>query len=75
MAKDTIDSHQDWNQSQNGPNQKNQNKEERDVQFYRQAYEKEKARAASLAGRLADARNEADGLQFQLDRSKSNPLG
>ena len=60
MASDMIDSHQ--------------NKEERDVQFYKQAYEKEKARAASLAGRLADARNEADSLQFQLDRIKNNPL-
>lgn len=60
MGKDMIDRHQ--------------NKEERDVQFYKQAYEKEKARAASLAGRLADARNEADSLQFQLDRIKNNPL-
>ena len=60
MAMDRIDGHQ--------------NKEERDVQFYKQAYEKEKARAASLAGRLADAKNEADSLQFQLDRIKNNPL-
>lgn len=43
-----------------------QNKDERDVEFYRQAYEQEKMRAASLAGRLADAKNEADSLQFQL---------
>ena len=41
---------------------------------YKQAYEQEKARAASLAGRLADAKNEADSLQFQLDRIKNNPL-
>lgn len=60
MAKDMIDIHQ--------------NKEVQDVQFYKQAYEQEKARAASLAGRLADARNEADSLQFQLDRIKKNPL-
>ncbi|MDE7272137.1 MAG: glycosyltransferase family 2 protein [Lachnospiraceae bacterium] len=60
MANDTIDDYQ--------------NKEERDVQFYKQAYEREKARAASLAGRLADAKNEADSLQFQLDRIKNNPL-
>lgn len=60
MAKDMIDIHQ--------------NKEVQDVQFYKQAYEQEKARAASLAGRLADARNEADSLQFQLDRIKNNPL-
>ena len=45
-----------------------------DIQFYKQAYQREKARAASLAGRLADARNEADSLQFQLDRIKNNPL-
>ncbi|MEZ3478200.1 MAG: glycosyltransferase family 2 protein [Lachnospiraceae bacterium] len=51
-----------------------QNKEVQDVQFYKQAYEQEKARAASLAGRLADAKNEADSLQFQLDRIKNNPL-
>lgn len=45
-----------------------------DIEFYQQAYEQEKARAASLAGRLADAKNEADNLQFQLDRIKNNPL-
>lgn len=41
---------------------------------YKQAYEQEKLRAASLAGRLADAKNEADNLQFQLDRIKNNPM-
>lgn len=41
---------------------------------YKQAYEQEKARAAALAGRLADAKNEADNLQFQLDRIKNNPM-
>lgn len=51
-----------------------ENKEVRDVEFYKQAYEQEKARAASLAGRLADAKNEADSLQFQLDRIKNNPI-
>ncbi len=44
-----------------------------DLEFYKNAYEQEKARSASLAGRLADAKNEADNLQFQLDRIKSNP--
>ncbi len=44
------------------------------AQFYKEAYEQEKARAASLAGRLADAKNEADNLQFQLDRIKNNPM-
>ena len=34
-----------------------QNKDAQDVQFYKQAYEQERARAASLAGRLADAKN------------------
>lgn len=52
----------------------NQNNELQDVAFYKQAYEQEKARAASLAGRLADAKNEADSLQFQLDRIKNNPV-
>ncbi len=81
MANDTIGSLQNQNKPDPGrqnqilnQNNQNQNKEERDVQFYRQAYEKEKARAASLAGRLADAKNEADSLQFQLDRIKNNPL-
>lgn len=60
MAKDNMDSRQ--------------NNDERDVEFYRQAYEQEKMRAASLAGRLADAKNEADSLQFQLDRIKNNPV-
>ena len=45
-----------------------------DLEFYKQAYEQEKVRSASLAGRLADAKNEADSLQFQLDRIKNNPL-
>lgn len=60
MAKDNMDSLQ--------------NNDERGVEFYRQAYEQEKMRAASLAGRLADAKNEADSLQFQLDRIKNNPV-
>lgn len=47
---------------------------DKDLSFYKQAYEKEKARAAALAGRLADAKNEADSLQFQLDRIKNNPM-
>ena len=45
-----------------------------DLEFYKSAYEQEKARSASLAGRLADAKNEADNLQFQLDRIKNNPV-
>ena len=47
------------------------NNKVQDVEFYKQAYEQEKLRAASLAGRLADAKNEADSLQFQLDRIKN----
>lgn len=50
------------------------NTPEEEAQFYKEAYEQEKARAASLAGRLADAKNEADNLQFQLDRIKNNPV-
>ena len=45
-----------------------------ELEYYKQAYEQEKARAAALAGRLADAKNEADSLQFQLDRIKNNPV-
>lgn len=45
-----------------------------ELEYYKQAYEQEKARAAALAGRLADAKNEADNLQFQLDRIKNNPI-
>lgn len=51
-----------------------QNKDAQGAEFYKKAYEQEKARAASLAGRLADAKNEADNLQFQLDRIKNNPM-
>ena len=50
------------------------NTPEEEAHFFREAYEQEKARAASLAGRLADAKNEADNLQFQLDRIKNNPV-
>ena len=50
------------------------NTPEEEVRFYKEAYEQEKARAASLSGRLADAKNEADNLQFQLDRIKNNPV-
>lgn len=54
--------------------EKNWNTPDEEAAFYREAYEQEKARAASLAGRLADAKNEADSLQFQLDRIKTNPV-
>ena len=50
------------------------NTPEQEAAFYKEAYEQEKMRAASLAGRLADAKNEADSLQFQLDRIKNNPM-
>lgn len=41
---------------------------------YQELYEKEKQKTASLAGRLADAKSEAEYLQFQLDRIKNNPV-
>ncbi len=50
------------------------NTPEEEALFFKEAYEQEKVRAASLAGRLADAKNEADNLQFQLDRIKNNPV-
>lgn len=75
MTSETGDTKQNNSSNQNRSLIQNiQNKQEPDVQFYKQAYEREKARAASLAGRLADAKNEADSLQFQLDRIKNNPL-
>ena len=40
------------------------NTPEEEAQFYKEAYEQEKARAASLSGRLADAKNEALRTQF-----------
>ena len=46
---------------------------EKDMDYKREK-KKKKARAAALAGRLADAKNEADNLQFQLDRIKNNPI-
>lgn len=53
---------------------KDNDKEYSELAYYKQAYEKEKARAAALAGKLADVKNEADSLQFQLDRIKNNPM-
>ena len=43
------------------------NKEEHDIEFYKKAYEQEKAKSASLAGRLADAKNEAAALKVNND--------
>lgn len=54
--------------------EKEYNTPQEEASYYKEAYEQEKARSASLAGRLADARNEADTLQFQLDRIKNNPM-
>lgn len=48
--------------------------EENEVIDYKDLYEKERQKSASLAGRLADARNEAEYLQFQLNRIKNNPV-
>ena len=54
--------------------EKEYNTPQEEASYYKEAYEQEKARSASLAGRLADAKNEADTLQFQLDRIKNNPM-
>ena len=43
--------------------EKEYNTPQEEASYYKEAYEQEKARSASLAGRLADARNEADTLQ------------
>lgn len=50
------------------------NSPEEELAYVKEAYEQERKRAASLAGRLADAKNEVASLQFQLDRIKNNPL-
>ena len=48
--------------------------EENEMIDYKELYEKERQKSASLAGRLADAKNEAEYLQFQLNRIKNNPI-
>lgn len=48
--------------------------EENEMIDYKELYEKERQKSASLAGRLADAKNEAEYLQFQLNRIKNNPV-
>lgn len=50
------------------------NSPEEELIYVKEAYEQERKRAASLAGKLADAKNEVDSLQFQLDRIKNNPM-
>lgn len=47
---------------------------EESVEHYKELYEKERQKSASLVGRLADAKNEAEYLQFQLNRIKNNPV-
>ena len=41
---------------------------------YRELYEREKAKAAFLADRVAQLEDEADDLRFKLDRIKNNKL-
>lgn len=55
-------------------NKNDTEQEEYSLQYYKEAYEQERVKNASLSGRLADAKNEADNLQMQLDRIKNNPL-
>ncbi|MCR4705664.1 MAG: glycosyltransferase family 2 protein [Lachnospiraceae bacterium] len=42
--------------------------------YYRLAYEKEKAKNTILAGKLSDAEAKCEDLDFQLKRIKNNPL-
>lgn len=49
------------------------NTPEEEAAYYKEVYEKEKARVASLSGRLADLKNESEILQFQLDRMLNHP--
>lgn len=45
-----------------------------ELEYLREAYANEKRKSASLAGKLADAKNEVDSLSFQLDRIKNNKI-
>lgn len=44
------------------------------LDYYKAAYEQEKQKNHSLAGKLADAQSEAADLSFQLHRIKDNPI-
>ncbi len=44
------------------------------LEYYRQAYEKEKQKNAELAARLADAKAQAEDLDVKLKRIKNNPI-
>lgn len=47
---------------------------EEEAKYYKEAYEREKEQVASLAGRLANAKNDVASLEFQLNRIKNNPI-
>lgn len=44
------------------------------LEYYKEAYEREKKRNAELAGELADANEKAADLDFKLKRIKNNPI-
>lgn len=44
------------------------------MEYYKDAYEREKAKNASLTGKLSDAKAEAEELSFKLKRIKNNPI-
>jgi len=53
---------------------RNETAQAEELEYYRLAYEKEKEKNTELAAKLADARREADDLDFKLKRIKNNPL-
>lgn len=44
------------------------------VDYYKEAYEKEKQKVHSYASKLADAESKAEDFEFKLKRIKNNPL-
>lgn len=54
--------------------QYNEQEQNRLMAYYKDAYEQEKAKNNVLAGKLADAQNTIEELDFKLKRIKNNPL-
>lgn len=56
--------------------EKQLNEQEKDelLAYYKDAYEQEKAKTNVLAGKLADAQNAVEDLDFKLKRIKNNPF-
>ncbi len=48
------------------------NQQERDLQFYKDAYERERQKSRALAGKLADAQGRVTELEFKLENIKGS---